>query len=202
MALLCGTVVAAVSWTMGVVAHGMASTAQGAVTAGGLFAALATCALVGGLVARAMRSRPAGIVAPLGLVAGQTAVHHALTWAAGGHTAHVGVAGHASHHLSTPAEQAVMVRHAMDAVAPAGHDHLSWMMLAAHALATVVAGGLLLLVAGWLGWLGVHLRVLAGSTPVPVGERRPRIAAAGPASSSSFLFLLSRGGVRGPPLPA
>lgn len=179
VAALCGVVVGAVSWTMGVVAHGMASTAPGAVSAGGMLAALAVCALVGGLVARAVRCRPVGIVAPAGLVAGQAAVHYALTWAAGGHTAHVGAAGHASHHLSAP-EHAVMLRQAMDAVAGAGaspgHDHLSWLMLGAHALATVVAGGLLLLISGWLGWLGVRLRVLTGSSRCvqrfPRGVRR------------------------------
>src|SRR5699024_4260877 len=69
VASLCGVVVAGVSATTGVAAHGMASTGpHSAVTGGGAFAAFLVCALVGVLTTAAAHRFPPALVVPSGLV--------------------------------------------------------------------------------------------------------------------------------------
>lgn len=203
VASLCGVVVAGVSATTGVAAHGMASTGpHSAVTGGGAFAAFLVCALVGVLTTAAAHRFPPALVVPSGLVGAQAAVHLVLEWTHGahavGHTAHEGL-GHGVHLLYTPAEHSQLVREAMAAGTAADHGSMSWSMLAAHVVATVVTAAVLALIAGMLGWLSARADRLIGArvvidslpSPAPVA-RHPWVV-----TSSS---LTSAGGVRGPPL--
>lgn len=187
VAPVCGAVVAAVSWTMGVVAHGMAADAPGAVSRAGLVAALLASALVGVGAAGAVRRLGAGTVAPAALVLGQAAVHYALAWT---HDPH-GSGGQAVHSAAAYGAHPVSGH--------AGHDHMSWPMFVAHAVATVVAGGALILVSHWLRWLGARITVPSG-LPLIRAEDVGVVSTTG-RMASPVRFLISPGGLRGPPLP-
>ena len=206
---LCGLVVAAVSGTTGVVAHGMASADSAmAVTSGSVLAAFLACGMVGVTTTRLARRLHPALAVVGGLLAAQGAVHLVLDWSHGahamGHSAHAGL-GDAMHALYTPAEHSQMVREAMVAGAGgtggagAGHAQMTWSMLAAHAVATVAAAGLLAVIAGLLGWLSARAEELVMARVV-IDDRRPVHIPETGARRVDSQYLMSRGGVRGPPL--
>jgi hypothetical protein len=177
------------------------------VLAGGHAPSWGALALIGALVlvgSAALARRPLTVRVLLpAAVAGQLAVHAALTWLAPGAGAAVVGGAHAAHRTGGAGVAAPAVPAPVDAVVVAADPHAAGgLMLAAHAAA--MAATVLLLVATDRGVLALARRwaallpVLAGALPGPVAPRPrppvPDLAAPRPVAAL-------RGGVarRGPP---